>query len=48
MSSYTIEDQLKETIRDLEDQLCTMSYKLELLEGYVDNYEHLYEAEGLE
>lgn len=34
-------------INELEMECCILSEKLRILEEAVDNYEHLYEAEGI-
>lgn len=48
MSRVTLEDELKEMVRELTDELVLANEKLKILEDEVDNYEHLYEAEGIE
>ena len=40
------EEQAKR-IKELEMECCLLSEKLRILEEQVDNYEHLYEAEGI-
>jgi hypothetical protein len=47
MSNVTLEMELKEIIRELESELCMANHKLEILEPEVDNYEYLYEADGV-